>query len=586
MKSGYILTGIMFLLAGIPLYGQEKLEETLYVEGEYVPAIVRQDKIHLLPRKISFDMPVVNPSTEFGLVTGNYVPGYSILTAPVWQGEREAYRWKGYLTGAIGSYLNSNLSAGYRIVDTESSKGGVWLQHNSSSLFHPRMSESSRDRRRYRYDEQIGFDLRHDMGKRGILSGLVTYHLGLFNYYGATLSGELNSKAPTQTLNDAWLELHWQTSRGRNLQIGLRGHAGYFGYRRFYSEVDYVWESGTGLREIEAGVGASISGNLGSGHSLGADVDFTNVSYNKVVNKLESRSLQSVRVMPYYGYTGERFSARLGVVADAAWGAGKSLYGSLPELDYSTLHVAPHISLSYDGGSWGATVSATGGQQLQTLRRGYNLDYYQRPMRQYVMPAFVPVEGKGRLEYKGNGRFRAGVDVTYTVIRHLYMGGWYMSRLSGLSDEDYPARLHGNLSGFSIGLDAEWQVIREVTLRGRGTYQPQRNGSTTGFFNGYDRPRWTLDASVEVRPLRQLDFTVGYRYRGVRNIYSNYWDTAKGNATRLPDICNLNFGVRYRLNRTVSFFGTADNLLGKRVEILPCQPAEGFNFLVGADVVF
>ena len=69
----YLLVGI----AALPAASQEKLEGTLYVEGEYVPTVVRQDKIHLLPQKVSFELPTFRPEPATGLLTGNYVPGYN-----------------------------------------------------------------------------------------------------------------------------------------------------------------------------------------------------------------------------------------------------------------------------------------------------------------------------------------------------------------------------------------------------------------------------------------------------------------------------------------------------------------------------
>ena len=175
----------MAACVALPAMAQEKLEGTLNVEGDYIPTVVRQDKIHLLPQKVSFELPALRTSTAQGLLTGDYAPGFSTLPAPVWRGELAEYPWRGYLDLGLGSYLNSTLSAGYRVADTESTRADVWLQHNSTSLFHPRMSEYGRDWKRYTYDERVGVSLRQSLGASGTLSGTLGYHLGLFNYYGA-----------------------------------------------------------------------------------------------------------------------------------------------------------------------------------------------------------------------------------------------------------------------------------------------------------------------------------------------------------------------------------------------------------------
>lgn len=577
----------MAACVALPAMAQEKLEGTLNVEGDYIPTVVRQDKIHLLPQKVSFELPALRTSTAQGLLTGDYAPGFSTLPAPVWRGELAEYPWRGYLDLGLGSYLNSTLSAGYRVADTESTRADVWLQHNSTSLFHPRMSEYGRDWKRYAYDERVGVSLRQSLGGSGTLSGTLGYHLGLFNYYGAVSHTDDNAKAPKQTLNDVRLRLGWQSSARGSWDFGLRAEGGYFGYRRSYGVADYVWHPYGGQYEIQAGLGASAACRIGTANRVGVDLDFTSLSYNKVAAGSRSRSLQTLRVLPAYSYTADRFSASLGAVVDVTWGAGRSIAAEVADLDYSTVHVAPAVRLSYDGGTWGATVSATGGQRLQTLRSGYELDYYQQPLLDYVMPAFVPVEAKVRFEAKPSARFRAGLDFTYATVRHLYLGGWYMPELSGENEYLYDFdRQHCNLAGYSIGLDAEWTPLDLLTLSGRGTYQPQRSCSTTGFFNGYDRPRWTVDAEATVRPVRALSLTLGYRYRGVRQIFWGYGQSRDGQGYRLPDICNLRLGARYRISRTLSVYGSADNLLGHRIDLLPCQPMEGFNFLLGADVLF
>lgn len=589
----YLLVGI----AALPAASQEKLEGTLYVEGEYVPTVVRQDKIHLLPQKVSFELPTFRPEPATGLLTGNYVPGYNALPAPVWQGAAAEYPWRGYLYGGIGSYLNSTLSAGYRMVATDATKADIWFQHTGTSLFKPRICD--RDLKRYRYDERLGLRVSHRFSA-GTLTADAHYHLGFFNYYGVStphsslivmpprMEAKQTDETPKQTLNDARLRASWQSVNNSSLQWRAGADVSYFGYQHYYTPdgPHLAWMQWDGQRELQVNAGAGLDAKLGSRSALTADVIFTNVSYNKCGAQDRSGSLQTVRIAPAYRYTADRFSARLGVVADITGGAGKALQTGLEKQDYSTFHIAPDVRLSYQGRGWNATLSATGGQQLQTLRNDVQEDYYQAPKMDYIMPAFVPVEGKLRIGYNGSERFRAGIDVTYLTVRHLYLGGWYMYSISGYQPViTTVVPQHGNVAGFSLGLDAQWQPFDMLTLRGRGTYQPQK-GDGAGFFNGYDRPRWTADIAADVRPIKNLTLTPSYRYRGVRNIYQRFGPLQDMQATRLPDICNLSFSARYRISRAVSVFGEADNLLCRRVTLLPCQLMEGFNFLVGADVQF
>lgn len=588
-----ILPLALAAVGAFPCMAQEPLHETLYVEGEYVPAVVRQDKIHLLPQKKSFELPAVDLRTSTGLLTGDYGTTFAPLPAPVWQGELAGYPWRGYLDAAVGSYLNATVSAGYRVAHTGRTQADVWLQHNSTSLFHPRMSLRTPGWKRYRYDEALGATLRQSLGNAGNLAAALTYRIGFFDYYGITFDKPedyrpeipVPGEAPSQTLNDVSLRLAWRSVRKGAWRWGLRAEGSYFGYARNYTVHDYEFERWKGQRELQASIGGSGAVTLSEGHDVAVGADFTALGYNKAVSDGRSRSLQTVRLNPAYIFTSGRFSSRLGVVADFTWGAGKSLGPAIADLDYSVIHAAPDVRLDYDGGIWSASLGATGGQRLQTLRSGYELDYYQKPLLDYVQPSFVPLEATLRLQYGGNGTFSAGIDVTYMSLRHLFLGGWYMNELSAYSSQAGKFDpLYTNLSGCSIGADARWRPFAMLELRGRATYQPQ-NDRGTGFFNGYDRPRWTVDAEAEIKPVAPLSVSLGYRYRGVRNIYSGYGDN-RTEGIRLPDICNLRLGARYRIIRNLSVYATADNLLGKRMTLLPNQRGEGFNFLVGADVLF
>lgn len=82
------------------------------------------------------------------------------------------------------AWLNSTLSAGYRFIDDRNTTFGVRLQHNSTSLWKPEVSETMKDTRMYRYDESIGFYGSHDFNGKGRLSGALDWHIGNFNYYG------------------------------------------------------------------------------------------------------------------------------------------------------------------------------------------------------------------------------------------------------------------------------------------------------------------------------------------------------------------------------------------------------------------
>ena len=86
---------------------------------------------------------------------------------------------------------------------------------------------------------------------------------------------------------------------------------------------------------------------------------------------------------------------------------------------------------------------------------------------------------------------------------------------------------------------------------------------------------------------------VAYNYRGVRNTYiRGTYHNDKGfdetflTSCRLPDITSLNFGVSYSLTDDFSIWLQADNLLNRKIDILPGLLSQGVTVAGGLSVVF
>ncbi len=148
-----------------------------------------------------------------------------------------------------------------------------------------------------------------------------------------------------------------------------------------------------------------------------------------------------------------------------------------------------------------------------------------------------------------------------------------------------------NLHGFSIGIHASYDLGKIIKIEAKGNYQPQ-NGNK-GYFNGYDRPRWTAGISAETNPWSTLRLKLAYDYRGVRNIYTigNYQGGMISDADvllskRLPDITYLNFGASYGITSNFTVWVQADNLLNRHDELLPGLPQQGVRLAAGFGVTF
>lgn len=337
--------------------------------------------------------------------------------------------------------------------------------------------------------------------------------------------------------------------------LGLR-YDGFFGEAhclRADVQGDYLAYD-RGPREWNLSAGAGYDYRLNSLNSLGIDLqgDF-------LFPRGDVRNYGNVALTPAYRFANGRFSLKAGVKADISYDAT----GKLPGEKFGTLHVAPDVSLQYRvTDAVGVFASATGAVTPSTIGFAWDTDPFWTPWQYSPRPVYSPVDARGGVEIGPFYGFSLSASVRYAAARNVPLEAW-----SGLPDSR-GARLHG----FGFGGRVSYSYGSVVAVNLEGTYTPQHG--TRGIFNGFDRPRWVLDASVSARPIRKLGIEAGYDYRGVRNCYGR---DASGNleATRLPDITGLHARVGYFILDNLELYCKGENLLNRRVELLPGLDSRG-----------
>ncbi len=600
------LTLPLLLAAFLPAAAQT-LHESISVEGKYVPDIIRIDRLYAFPQATVFPLEATPMTYDWKGVPAAFQP--TLMTMPVtgWRVARDIRRRSGYLEADLGSYLNSNLSAGYRFVDTPSTSAGAWLQFNSSSLWQPKLAEPSEDRRRFRYDGTLGFYAGHTFGEAGRLDGALSWHTGYFNYFMA--APQTDAPAPTQTLNDMAVRIGWTSPR---LKDALIWHAGvsarYFGYRDLY--LPDLQQTERPARETRLSIEGGLAMPWDSGSEVGIDAladimlystqnDITDGDY-----RLHAPSNYSqIGLTPYYRFSRGLLNIKAGAEIDLTFNAG------LPGERYSLFHISPDVALDFRSGPVGLYLNLSGGSELQTLASLHELNYYEMPTLSNTRPVYSPLDACLGLQFGPFSGFSAGVEFAYKVTNRVPLGGWYPYMLSEAASSwtsDAASAgmnpLYGfdteglSIKGMSLGADLRYSSGHAVTLKANLRYQPQ-NGAT-GYFNGYDRPRWVLDAGAEVHPWKGLGISVGYSYRGVRNIYTRLADmrpalSIDGNTRegviagmRLPDLTMLNAGLSYDFTPDFGLRIEALNLLGRHDALLPALPSEGLCVTGGLHILF
>lgn len=610
-KIYFQLFAVLSILAGSMSATAQELNESLTVEGDYDATVRHQERINMLPTRITGELPKASLPFASAGVPSNSAPSIFAMPATAWQSSRTFSEYKGYLDFGIGSYLNIVGSAGYRFIDNEKSIFGVMLQHNSSSLFSPFKYEWNESQsatlpdeaKRVKSDSRISFYASHDFGI-GRLNADISYHYDHFNYYGVPQETVLSyGKIPAQNLNDFRLSAVWNGSVVRNsvdYKIGVAYH--YFGYNQSYltSANDGSITPYTPQKENRFTLDASISKCWKNESWLGLNFSGDYVGYTKPEHGQTyyfAKNYANFLLTPYYEFNVDNLSLHVGANIDITTDTHSTQTFS-SENNFSGVHLSPDVKLGWRIGNVGLYAQALGGVELKTLAMNSHLDYYQCPQISSTMPFYSPVDARIGVNFRPFQGFTADISAVYKVTKNVPNGATYISDLtpqhsSIIMDYEYEQK---NISGFSIAADLKYEYSDRLTLQFTGSYQPQ--DLEDGYFNGYDRPRWILDTKASVRVWDKLYVNLGYQYRGVRNLYfeekpwtavlsdaANY--NSWGNKYRLPDIYLLNAGASYTfLSDRLTVWVQANNILGSQAGLSPYFDTEGFNVLAGFGVNF
>lgn len=568
ISPGHALAALL-TLAGAGASAQE-LNESMTVQGAYDPVIRRHERLSGLPSRLELPQPEASlPLAEKGVE----VPVESVFTPMTdtgWQTTLPPAS-RGYLDMQAGSFLNSSLSAGYKIIDTPATGLGVWLQHCSSSLF--RANDDSPYRRRY--DETLGARFSHDFGA-GRLGIKAAWHLGYFNYYRALgpqvqdpeSDARLSYMPGSQTLNDFSAAATWL---GRRSDTGFFYAAGaeyrYFGYRRLYEWADnnYVSTKAPGENDFNIHARAGYALDANSSFSLGAKVRMINYSNSE----LSSPGFYSFT--PAYTLNTANLRLRAGAHLDLA----SSITGPV---DFATFHAAPDVALDFTASGFTLSLSATGGVTPLTMAAARELCYYSVPTKLITTPVYTPVDARIRLGFGNFRGFSGGIFGSYAISRNTPLEGIYPLYLYGQLETPTSYLLHPatlSIHGFSMGADLHFALGSMLDVNGTLTYSPQHG--STGVFNGIDRPRWVLSTEASVRPIAPLLITAGYEYRGVRNLYYRAAPSTPLTSLRLPDLYNLHCGAAYTIASRYTLGVYVDNILSSNAWICREMPQEGLS---------
>ena len=618
MKKIYI-AALMAAFALNAAYSQDNknLNKEITLEKDIEPLQKKAVKKNELPK-------VVKPAT-----TGQKNQlGYSDLTSPIEvptsiptllpYGYRTAHNFsdkRGYLDIGAGTQANFRMDFGYRILNAEREKLGVWFNHsstwngkNSSKVIN---LDENRNKQKFN-DNTIGVDYSKGLGY-GTLSLGAKAHIDNYNYYGGwntyPIQPEIYDytvpKAPydwdkeKQTftnfnLNAGWKSQFMLRDNPLNYNVGLQyGHAAYD--KPFNQLYKHGAHDNWGII------------NLGASYDLTelttAALDIKGEYLSRGAKAISNSALDlfdevgMITLSPTYTIRGDMYKLQLGVNAHLNFSDGAFLR--------LTPNVRFHLAL-VDGFTFYG--NALGGKMLGYRQDNHFANYrYDDPLLIYNS-VYMPLDAEAGFKIGPFQGLSAKLALGYAIVKD-QPGIWYQSD-PGIANL---ALFTGMMStynvldarGYWLGAELNYKYRSLIEATASVKYAPHDDElyATDKHYNNYklgvDRASTVGNFDIKVHPWRPLTFDLGLEYRGGRMaLFGNqtYYELTDGDYVmpnkspyefiKMDDVINLHAGANYRLNSTVALWLQAHNLLNRRYDLLYGQGAQRIGFMAGASFTF
>ena len=617
MKKIYIALLMTAFTCGVTwAQDNQNLHKEITLEKDVEPLEKKAVKKNDLPK-------VKKPAT-----TGQKTQlGYSDLTSPIDvptsiptllpYGYRTAHNFsdqRGYLDIGAGTQANFRMDFGYRILNEEREKLGVWLNHNSTwNSKNPSKLvtlEENRNKQQYN-DNTFGVDYSRTIDA-GTLTLGAKVHVDNYNYYG----GWNTNYSAYQLFSDEWTGDHtlvkapydWnkekQTFFDYNLNVGwrsqfmLRDNPLFYNVGLQYGHAVYD-KSFTDLYKHGAHDNWGIL-------TLGGTYDLTELTtaalnikgeYLRRGTKAKSGSdydlfdeVGMITLSPTYTIRGDMYKLQLGVNGHISFSDG-AIFRLTPNVRFNLALV--------DG--FTVYANALGGKNLgYRVPTHYYNHRYDLPLLMYGS-IYTPLDAELGVKVGPFQGLSARVSLGYAIVKDqpgiCYWPDYPTHALNkGMMSTYHVIDARGYY--FNAELNYKYRSLIEATAAFK--YAPHDNQLFTSdkHYNNYklgvDRASTVANLDIKVHPWRPLTFDVGLEYRGGRMALfrtESYFDgegliPGHYDFVDMDDVINLHAGANYRLNSSIALWLQAHNLLNRRYDILYGMGAQRIGFMAGLSLTF
>lgn len=566
------------------------------------------------PQLRDFSKPVLNPTVTLPALrtrTMPYsrgaditVPGSIDVLAPVAYADSiYTSPYRGYAMAGFMPRFNLEASAGYKILDTDHTRLNAWMQYDGT-LYHgttlaSQLDGSGRESCVRRQTATVGASLHQAAGRESFIDAGLDYTFARYS----TMPIHGHDRQNTHRLN---MSLLWNVTHG-GIRYGLGAEVNHFAYvdRAGYTYPLYQPEAYVSktpvprpAREWRLKAGGFFQGRFAGASSAGVEFAVTHFDYNnnysafilypalaqtvpglpepvgEIYSMVRSprKNPTLLHLHPFYRFGIEQLRLDLGVNLDFRFN------------QQAVFHISPQAQATWiPADVVKVYVKATGGQYENNLGSLFDVNPYAFPYTSYGFSS-IPVEAEAGVNigiYKG---FSMGISASFG-----FADDWLMP--VSYNWNSTPVSKFDAYNFKSLKIHAEIGYTYRNIFSARATFDAAPQKEKRGYYLWRDRAKTVVTAEACVSPIRPLDITVGWEYRGGRATTS-YWLTDEPQPLPvtimqpLRSVNNLTAGALYRITPQWSAFVRGENLMNRHHYLIGGMPSQGITGLVGATYKF
>lgn len=610
MKKIYVsILLAAFALCGAYAQDNTKLNKEITLEKDIAPLEKKAVKKNELPK--------VKQPTAKGQ---KLALGYSDLTTPIEvpttiptllpYGYRTAHNFsdqRGYLDIGAGTQANFRVDFGYRIIDEEREKLGLWFNHNSTwnGKNSSKVVDVDENRNKQKYNDNVlAVDYSRAIGT-GTLTLGAKAHIDNYNFYGGwnsvdfiggpSLNSAYDWDKEKQTFVDFNINAGWKNrfnllDKPLLYNVGLQyGHAAYD--KPFNKDYKHGAHDNWGILNL----GGSYNINELTTAGLAIKGEYLRRGAKAIANSELDLfdEVGMITLSPTYTIHGDMYKLQLGVNAHLSFSDG-AVFRLSPNVRFNLALV--------DGFTFYA--NALGGKLLgYRVPTHYANHRYDYPFLMYGS-IYTPLDAEAGFKIGPFQGLSGKLSVGYAIVKKQPGICYY-----DLNPTDYPSLplATGMMStytvidgrGYWVGAELNYKYRSLIEANASIKFAPHDDEfyATDKHYNNYkfdvDRASTVGNFDIKVHPWRPLTFDVGLEYRGGRMALFNYYLSSPDYTNKImyefvdmDDVINLHAGANYRLNNNVALWLQAHNLLNRRYDILYGQGVQRIGCMVGASFTF